>query len=155
VSVPPGWSEPLARRLWEWLQSRGIDAEPRPESAVAAFALAYDDGSAANGQIEVRPAEAQIVVYLDAPWAVPPDRWSEVAGVIARLNWALPVGNLELNRAGDLRCRTSVDLEGVDLDPGSFDELMESLVGACHVVLHDALEPVAAVIDGDDPGPLP
>jgi hypothetical protein len=155
VSVPPGWSEPLARRLWEWLQSRGIDAEPHPESAVAAFALAYDDGSAANGQIEVRPAEAQIVVYLDAPWAVPPDRWSEVAGVIARLNWALPVGNLELNRAGDLRCRTSVDLEGVDLDPGAFDELMESLVGACHVVLHDALEPVAAVIDGDDPGPLP
>lgn len=65
------------------------------------------------------------------------------------------MGNLELNRAGDLRCRTSVDLEGVDLDPGSFDELMESLVGVCHTVLHDALEPVAAVIDGDYPGSLP
>ena len=34
-----------------------------------------------------------------------------------------------------------MDFEGVDLDPGSFDELMESLVGACHAVLHDASSP--------------
>ena len=55
------------------------------------FPLAYDDGSAANGQIEVRTTEAQIVVHLDVALAAPPDRWNEVAEVIARLNaflWA-------------------------------------------------------------------
>jgi hypothetical protein len=155
VTVPGSWSKPLARRVWEWMQSRGIDAEAHPEHTVAVFALADEDGATANGQIEVREAESQVIVHLGAPWSVPSDRWGEVAGVIARLNWALPVGNLELNHAGDLRCRTSLDLEGADLDPGPFGEMMESLVAACHAVWHGSLEPVAAVIDGDDPGSLP
>lgn len=155
MSPPFGWGDPVAARVWAWLEARGLDPEEHPDVTVAAIGLPAEGAATLDAHVEVRTEAEQVLVHVEAPWEVPPDRWDAVAGVIARLNFALPVGNLELNRAGDLHCRTSVDLEGVELDDRSFDELMESLVEAGRVVLLDALQPIAATIDGDDPGFLP
>jgi len=151
VSAPAAWSGPLAARVWSWLQARGLDPTAHPDEAVATVSLAGEDDPVLSGYVQVREAAEQVLVYLEAPWMVPPDRWGAVASVIAQINWSLPIGNLELNGDGRLRCRTSVDLEGVTLDDGSLGELMESLVGACHTVLTGTLDPIAATIDGDTP----
>jgi hypothetical protein len=141
-------SAPLADRVGDWLEATGLDGDGE-----LLLAVPSPGGTRLHGSIEVRTEAQQVIVHLDAPWTVPPDRWPEAAAVVARLNWALPVGNLELNGAGDLRARASVDLEGVEVAP--LARMLETLVLACQTALLEGIERVAAVIDGDDPGVLP
>lgn len=140
----------LADAVGGWLEATGLGGDGELTLRVPS-----PGGTRLDGAIEVRTEAQQVIVYLYAPWLVPRDRWTVAAAVVARLNWALPVGNLELNGEGELRGRASVDLEGVTLDAGSLARMLETLVLAGQTALLEGMERVAAVIDGDDPGVLP
>lgn len=58
-------------------------------------------------------AQQQVLVYAVHERKVPEHRRQAVAEFVARANYGLPIGNLELDFSdGELRFKTSVDVEG-------------------------------------------
>jgi hypothetical protein len=143
----------LRDRIAEWAGSARVLVEAGGRGPVG-FSVA-GDGGRLDGWIEATDDPAQVVARLGGPWGVPPDRFAEAAGVIARINSALDVGSVELSSTGDWRARAGVALGAATLDEDTLAMLLEAVVGACLHALQLTLEPLAAVIDGDDPGPLP
>jgi hypothetical protein len=64
---------------------------------------------------QAREEQQQVIVYSIFPAKVPPDRIQEVGEFILRANYGMMIGNFEIDLAdGEVRYKTSVDLEGVD-----------------------------------------
>jgi hypothetical protein len=73
-----------------------------------------------NGQFtcyaQERTEQQQFVFYSVFPVRAPDDRLNEVAEFITRANYGMIIGNFELDYAdGEVRYKTSVDVEDVDL----------------------------------------
>jgi Putative bacterial sensory transduction regulator len=149
--MAPGTS--LRDRVAEWAGSTRASVEADGRGPVG-FAVA-GDGGRLDGWIEANDDPAQIIVRLGGPWEVPPDRFTEAAEVIARINCALEVGNVELSSTGDWRARAGIALGAATLDRETLAILLQAGVDACLHALQITLEPLSAAIDGDEPGPLP
>ena len=75
-----------------------------------------------NGQFtcyaQERAEQDQFVFYSVFPVRAPEERRSEVAEFITRANYGMIIGNFELDYAdGEIRYKTSVDVEGSELTP--------------------------------------
>jgi len=102
-----------------------------------------------NGQwlcyAQAREEQEQFVFYSVCPATVPDDRRPEVAEFITRANYGLIIGNFEMDyRDGEVRYKTSVDVEGDDLSP----ELLRSLVYANVAMMDHYLPGIMAVLYG-------
>ena len=85
-----------------------------------------------------------VIVYSQLPTRVPPERRAAIAELITRLNYALPLGNLELDLTdGEVRFRASIDSAGVELDPSLIRNLLHANVTVTDRCL-PAIEAVAA-----------
>lgn len=63
-----------------------------------------------------RPEQAQFVFYSVFPVRVPADQLADAAEFITRANYGLVIGNFEMDFTdGEVRYKTSVDVEGIDL----------------------------------------
>ena len=97
---------------------------------------------------EAREAQHRVIFYAVPPVTVPEHRRAAAAELIARANFGVTIGNLELDFAdGEVRCKTSLDVTGDRLSPA----LMHSLVLANLKVMHHYLPAVKAVIAGATP----
>ncbi len=95
----------------------------------------------------IREEESQILVHSVLPVRVPPDRIVEVALFLTRANFGLVIGNFELDMDdGEVRFKTSVDLEGVDFT----DLVVDHLVLAAIVTSDRYLPGLVAVLAGRD-----
>lgn len=76
---------------------------------------------------QAREEQKQVIFYSIFPAKVPPDRMTEVGEFILRANYGMMIGNFEIDLAdGEVRYKTSVDLEGVDVQ----DLIIRNLVYA-------------------------
>lgn len=102
-----------------------------------------------NGQwncyAKAREEQQQMVFYSLCPVAVPEDKRLAAAELIARVNYGLIVGNFELDfNDGEIRYKTSIDVEGESLSPN----LIQPLVYANVMMMDEYLPAIEAVIEG-------
>lgn len=92
-----------------------------------------------------RERDERCTVYSQAPWETPEARRIEMAELLTRINFGLPVGNFEMDYAdGEIRFKTSIDVTGSRLGYELFENLLDSNLSAMDVY-YPALE---AVRDG-------
>ena len=90
-----------------------------------------------------RPEYSQCVFYSIAPVCAPEVLRPAVAEYLTRANWGLIIGNFELDlEDGEVRYKTSVQLEGIDLN----DQLLHALVYGNVEVMDKYLPGLEAVI---------
>lgn len=92
----------------------------------------------------VRDDAEQVIVLSQFPTSVPSERRGPMAEFITRANYGLNIGNFEMDfDDGEVRFRTSVDVEGTELDA----VMVGSLVGANLAVMDDYYRGIAAMLD--------
>jgi len=106
------------------------------------------DGESWVAYFELREDDEQLLVYSIVSEPVPPERRSAVSLFLTRVNHGLPIGNFELNlNNGEVRYKTSIDVEGVPLD----EPLVDHLLLANIVTMGRYLRPLRSVMAGADP----
>lgn len=94
---------------------------------------------------QAREDQEQFVFYSVCPVNVPEDRRPAVAEFITRANYGMIIGNFELDYIdGEVRYKTSIDVEGVNLLP----PLIRQLVYANVVTMDRYLPGIMAVTYG-------
>lgn len=95
---------------------------------------------------QVREDVQQVIFYSISPVIVPPEKRPDVAEYITRANYGLILGNFEMDfDDGELRYKTSIDVEGAVLTP----ELLRPLLIANLTTMDHYLQGALAVIFGD------
>lgn len=65
----------------------------------------------------VRETQFLVLIYTILPVRCPESKFPEMLELLTRANWGLPLGNYEMDLSdGEIRFKTSVDVEGVPLD---------------------------------------
>lgn len=73
----------------------------------------------------VREEQEQFVFYSVFPFAIPAEKRPAITEYITRANYGLLLGNFEMDLDdGDLRYKTSIDVEGAELTPALVRSLM-------------------------------
>jgi hypothetical protein len=97
---------------------------------------------------EAREAQHRVIFYAVPPVTVPEPKRAAMAELIARANYGVTIGNLELDMSdGEVRCKTSLDVTGDRLS----HPLLHSLVLANLKVMHHYLPAIRAVLAGATP----
>ena len=104
---------------------------------------------------QAREEQEQFVFYSILPVRIPESARSPVAEFIARANYGLILGNFELDFAdGEVRYKTSVDVEGSRLAPAMVKNLVYANVTMMNRyyrgildVAHGGLDPAEAVAE--------
>ena len=95
---------------------------------------------------QTREEVHQFVFYSVCPVSVPEHKRVEMAEFITRANYDMVLGNFEMDFAdGELRFKTSIDVEGTELTP----ELIKPLLYANVLMLDQYLPGVMSVIYAD------
>ena len=118
--------------------------EERPDENLIVFPISGNNGNWL-GIANAIESDEQLVVHSRLPEPVPAERRTEVTLLLTRANFGRAIGNFELDLDdGELRFKTSVDLEGSDIQPALIRQLM-----LANVVTMDLYVPaIAAVIGG-------
>lgn len=96
-----------------------------------------------------------LAFYGTCPLVVPQARRGDVLELIGRINYELVLGNFEMNLDdGDIRFRTSTDLENIEDIAPLIERLFYSNVAGLDAylpaiarVIHDSVDPVRALLD--------
>ncbi|MGB1286123.1 MAG: YbjN domain-containing protein [Aggregatilineales bacterium] len=102
-----------------------------------------------NCYAQAREAQRQFVFYSVMPINAPEDKRNDVAEFVTRSNYGMIIGNFELDyRDGEVRYKTSIDVEGTILEPA----LIRQLVYA-NVIITDRYLPglMSVIYGGKDP----
>jgi hypothetical protein len=111
-----------------------------------------DDGQWAC-YAHVREEREQVVFYSVFPFPIPAEKRLAVTEYITRANYGLLLGNFEMDlQDGDLRYKTSIDVEGAELTPALVRSLlyanvmtMSSYFPGLMNVLYSDISPVEAI----------
>jgi len=100
-----------------------------------------------NGRLicfaQARNEENQLLFYSYCPESVPEDRRLAMAEFLTRANYGLALGNFEMDmNDGELRFKTSIDVEGATLTP----ELIRPVIYANVLTMDEYLPAILAVI---------
>jgi hypothetical protein len=86
--------------------------------------------------------------YSYLPANTPPERYADMAEFITRANYGMRIGNFEMDyRDGELRYKTSLDIEGGELT----GKIIENLLGANLSTMDRYFHGLMRVIYGDTP----
>jgi hypothetical protein len=127
----------LAERSWPYEDRDGVIVTP----------VVLSSGSW-TVFFEIRDQDQQLIVYSLVPVWVPVERRTDAALYIARANYGLAIGNFEIDLDdGEVRFRTSVDVEGAEISAPIVDHLfLANVMG-----VEQYLEGLRSVIEGADP----
>lgn len=111
----------------------------------SALRLAYRGKSGQwNCYIQADEAKRTLVFYSIGPIVSSPQLLAEIAEFITRANYGMVIGNFELDyRDGEIRYKTSIDVEGDRLTPA----LMKNLVYTNVMTLDEYLPGIVAVVE--------
>jgi hypothetical protein len=103
-----------------------------------------------NGQwmcyARAKEAKEQFVFYSISPVNAPDEKRLAIAEFLTRANYGLSIGNFELDFTdGEIRYKTSIDVEGAELTPA----LVRSLVYTNVMTMDTYLSGIMAVIYGN------
>lgn len=128
----------------DYLERSGWDVERHPDEPLLRTVTESRDG-AWTCYVRAREPEQQLVFYSVHPRSAPPARLAEVAEFLHRVNYGTIVGNFELDcDDGEIRFKTSIDVEGEDLTDVALEKLATYNVRS----MSQYLALVDAVIDG-------
>ncbi len=110
--------------------------------------ILYMNFQGENGQwhclAKAREAEDQCVFYSLYPEAVPEDKRSTIAEFLTRANYGMILGNFELDfDDGEIRYKTSIDVEGDRLTP----TLVQNLVYSNVMTMDQYLPGILAILE--------
>jgi hypothetical protein len=128
----------------DYLERSGWDVERHPEEPLLRTVTESRDGTWTS-YVRAREGEQQLVFYSVHPRSAPPEQLAEIAEFLHRVNYGTIIGNFELDYGdGEIRFKTSLDVEGEALTDVQLEKLTTYNVGAMgrHVPL------IGAVIDG-------
>lgn len=126
------------------LEDRDLEWHETSDDEVIRADITGENGAWAC-YIVARERENRCTVYSQAPWPTPEPRRLEMAELLTRINFGLPVGNFEMDFAdGEVRFKTSIDVSGHRLAPDLFENLLDANLATMDAYL-PALE---AVRDG-------
>ncbi|MEX1365269.1 MAG: YbjN domain-containing protein [Nannocystaceae bacterium] len=123
-----------------------------------AFLLEDDQDNEWDCAVLVDDRDERLVFYSTMLEPVAPDYRPAVMEFVTRANFALPVGNFELDlEDGEICFKTSLDLEGVELHDSMSRNLIDTnlmVMGvyfeALQSVMHGKAEPVEAIAAVED-----
>lgn len=96
-----------------------------------------------NCYMQVQTSSQQLIFYSLCPLTVPESHRAHLAQVLTRLNFGLIIGNFELNlETGEIRYKTSIDLEGTQPVPTLVKQLVISNVTAMETYLPKIMEAI-------------
>ena len=99
-----------------------------------------------NCYAKAREKQQQFVFYSIAPINAPEEKRSAIAEFLTRANYGMTIGNFELDFAdGEIRYKTSIDVEGVSLKFPQIKRLVYTNV----TMMDEYLPGIMSVIDGD------
>jgi hypothetical protein len=97
----------------------------------------------------------QLIFYSVCPLVAPEDTRPRLAEYLTRVNWGLPIGAFEMNfLSGEIRFRTSVAIEGMDLYPALIRPLLYGNVHTMDAYIDDIGEVIAGNLAPDAPDGL-
>jgi hypothetical protein len=100
-----------------------------------------------------REEQQQFVFYSICPIFAPEDQRSAIAHFLTLANYGMTIGNFELDYTdGEIRYKTSIDVEGDRLTPALIKRLvytnvamMDQYLPGIHAIINDRLTPEAAI----------
>lgn len=106
-----------------------------------------------NCFLQLRAVQEQVVFYSICPFEIPEGSRENLMEFVTRANFGLVIGNFELNLAdGELRYKTSIDVEGEALTPKLVKSLifanvftMDRYLSGIQLLLQTDLSPEAAI----------
>lgn len=127
------------------LKREGIKYRRTEFAGVVEFGFVGENGCF-RGYVEVDEDRRSVHVQTVAPVRVQPSKWVAAAELVARINYRLLFGNLELNMdTGAIACRTSTILGEGDLHP----DVMKHLLYGNWATIDRHLPVISAVLFGD------
>jgi hypothetical protein len=98
---------------------------------------------------KVREAPQQFVFYSICPIAIPKTKRNKIAQFLTLANYGTLIGNFELDyNDGEIRYKTSIDVEGDRLTPA----LIHRLVYTNITMMDEYIPGIQSVLAGQDPG---
>lgn len=120
----PNAARDLLVRARAYLEVSGWDVERHPDEPLLRT-VAEAPAGVWTCYVRAREDEQQLVVYSVAPRAAPQATRAAVAEFLHRVNYGTIVGNFELDcDDGEIRFRTSLDVEGEELTDVQLEKLM-------------------------------
>lgn len=93
----------------------------------------------------VREEDEQLLIYSLAPLKAPPEKRPAIAELLTRANYGMVIGNFEMDYSdGEIRYKTSIDVEGSQLD----NALIKQLLYTNLLMMDKYLPAIEAVIAG-------
>jgi hypothetical protein len=128
----------------DYLERSGWDVERHPDEPLLRTVTESRDGTWTS-YVRGREREQQLVFYSVHPRSAATARLAEIAEFLHRVNYGTIIGNFELDYGdGEIRFKTSLDVEGEPLSDAQLEKLVTFNVGS--MGRHLAL--IADVIDG-------
>ncbi len=137
----------LLETVMDYFEREGVEYAAIP--GTSAVALRIDGEQLAwDAYVVTKEGRGAVIFYSVVPKVVPPRRRAAAAEYIARVNWGMPLGNLEMDYSdGEVRFKTSIMLGDQPLT----DELFSNLADF-NVVGSDTYIPgLLAVLEGAEP----
>lgn len=127
----------------QWLKSRGLELRHFDPSGSGHFVFDAN-GRAVDVIFRVRESQQQVVVRAQFPIKCAEEHRRELMEFLTRANWGTVIGNFELDLGdGEVRYKSSVDIEGTEFTPTVFGNLVASAAFTL-TTYYDALEAVCS-----------
>lgn len=98
---------------------------------------------------QVREAEQQLIFYSVYPEVIPNKKRNQIAVLLTLINYDLAIGNFELSlNGGHLRYKTSIDVEGTELNLALIKQLVYN-----NVFIMDKYYPAVEAVLSEEASP--
>lgn len=124
AATPGAAKQPLLDRVAQFLNEDDWKFQRFEDAALLRTAFQGDNG---NWNVVVQSKEDFEQVFIYSVWSnnVPKDKRALVSEFLTRANYGMPIGCFEMDfEDGELRYRTSVDVEGGELTPVMIKNLL-------------------------------
>jgi hypothetical protein len=140
-------SSPLRSAVLAYVDARGWPHEVDPGAGIVTFPASGLNGEWTMYALADEDAE-QLMVHAVFDIEVPPHRRVDLAVFLTIANFGLIIGNFELDMDdGELRYKTSIDVEGAELTEPLIDHLVMANVSTADRYLPG----IRSVVMGEEP----
>ncbi len=128
----------------QWFEGEDWGTELGPEGDVLRAGFVGKNGEIPLF-VKARQDAQQVIVYSRTPFNTPEEKRPAMAELITRANYGMLLGNFEMDYSdGEVRFKTSIDVEGAELQP----QLLRHLVYPNVLMMDRYLPAIVSVVYG-------